>query len=250
MGVYLNKPSLVIEFIGLPGAGKTTIAQNAIESLTTDGYRCFGLSTLDKPESAEKAKGGFLSKFRSLKQFAIACVRYRQIACDAFMYTMQMKPFSFINLRRFFVLIARLRFMVTLMKDDYDFIILDQGLLQYIWSIAVTGERPKNDKYLARLLKGILDEIPLFVIMVDIETEMAVERLVNRPTMRSRFDHMSPSKAQVLLSKHKEIFTQIVDSAGKFQKTGYLNVNGSQPIKQNVGLIVPVIEQTWLVSNA
>lgn len=249
MGVNLNKPSLVIEFIGLPGAGKTTIAQNAIESLTTVGYHCFGLSTLDKPEGSEKAKGGLFSKLRSLKQFAIACLMYRRIAFYAFVYTLQVKPFSLINLRRFFVLMARLRFMMTLMKDDYDFIILDQGLIQYIWSIAVTGERPKNDKYLARLLKSILDKISLFVIMVDIETELAVERIFNRPTMRSRFDHMSPSKAQVLLSKHQEIFTQIVDSTGKFHDTGYLNVNGSQPIKQNVGLIVPFIEQAWQVSN-
>lgn len=246
----MNKPPIVVEFIGLPGAGKTTIAQNAIENLTAAGYRCFGLSTLDRPESSEKAKGGLISKLRMLKQFAIACLMYRHIAIYAFLYTMQVRPLSYINLRRFLVLLARLDFMTTLMDRDYDFIILDQGLLQYIWSIAVTGEGPKNDKYLARVLKSILDEISLFVIMVDVETDLAIERIVSRPTMRSRFDHMPASKAQAILSRHKEIFSQIVDSANTFRDTGYLNVNGSQPIKQNVGLIVPFIEQSRQGSSA
>ncbi len=61
--------------------------------------------------------------------------------------------------------------------------------------------------------------------------------------MRSRFDRMSPSEAKVILSKHREMFTQIVYSADTFRETGYLNVNGSQPVKENVGLIVPFIEQ-------
>ena len=129
------------------------------------------------------------------------------------------------------------------MNDDYDFIILDQGLIQSIWSIAVTGQQPSNGEYLERVLDSILDEIPLFVIMVDIETELAIDRIVSRPTMRSRFDRMLPSQAEAILSKHKEMFSQIVDSADTFRDTGYLNVNGSQPVNRNVSLIVPFIEQ-------
>lgn len=234
---------LVIEFIGLPGAGKTTIAQNTIENLSADGYSCYGLSTLDNPESLEKEKGGLFSKLRMLYYFSISCVLFWRFAINALLFLMQLRPFSLVNLRRFLILLVRLKSVRALMDGNYDFIILDQGLIQYIWSMAVTGEQQINSKYLELVMKSILDEIPLFVIMVDIETELAINRIVSRPTMRSRFDRISPSEAKVILSKHREMFTQIVYSADTFRETGYLNVNGNQPVKENVGLIVPFIEQ-------
>lgn len=236
-------PPLVIEFIGLPGAGKTTIAQIAIEELTAAGYRCFSLSTYSDPESVDKKSGGFFRKLKTLYHFALSCAVYRQFAVNALLYTIHVKPFSLVNLRRFLILLVRLKFMRTLMNGNYDLIVLDQGLIQYIWSIAVTNEQPNNDKYLERVLKSILDEISLFVIIVDVEAELAIERITRRPTMRSRFDRMSSSEAEAMLSRHKDVFAQIVDSADKFRKTGYLNINGSQPIKNNVGLIVPFIER-------
>lgn len=234
---------LVIEFIGLPGAGKTTIAQMVIEELTVAGYQCFSLSTLSSPESIEKRRGGLISKMRTLYQFTLSCVKYRHLARNAFLYTLHVNPFSLVSLRRFFNLLVKLSFIETLMKSNYDLLILDQGLLQNIWSIATTGEQPDNDKYLERLLKNILDEISPFVILVDVESEIAHERIARRPTMRSRFDQMSPSKAEAMLAKHRSVFEQLVDLADKFRETGFINVSGSQPISQNVSLIVPFIKQ-------
>lgn len=239
----MSTAPLVIEFIGLPGAGKTTIAQKAIEYLTSSGYRCFGLSTLDNPEGIEKKKGGFFSKLRTLYNFAFSCVMYRRLAINVFLFAINVKPLRLVNLQRSLLLLVRLKVMKTLMDGNYDLIIIDQGLIQYVWSIAVTGEHPSNIKYLERVLKSILEEISLFVIMVDVETELAVKRIVSRPTMRSRFDRMPASKAEAMLSKHKQIFSQIIDTAHTFRDTGYLNIDGSQPIPKNVSLIVPFIEQ-------
>jgi len=238
----MNAP-LIIEFIGLPGAGKTTIAHLAIENLSKAGYKCFGLSTLENPENLEKKKGGIFSKLKTLYRFVYVCVLHRRFAFNAFLFSMHVKPFSFVNLRRFLILLARLKFLRTLMKDHYDFIILDQGLIQYIWSIAITAKQSLNKGFLNQVLKSILDELSLFVIMVDIETELAVKRIVNRPTMRSRFDRMPSTMAESMLSTHKEIFSQIIQSTDTFKDTGFLSVNGSQPIKKNVGLIVPFLEQ-------
>jgi hypothetical protein len=218
--------------------------------LTNAGYRCFSLSTFRDPESPEKKVGSFFNKLKTVRNFAFACFVYRQLAINALLYTIHMKPFSLGNLRRFLILLVRLRFMRSLMKGSYDLIILDQGLIQYIWSIAVTHQQPNNDKYLARVLKSILDEISLFVIMVDVETELAIERITRRPTNRSRFDRMSPSQAETMLSRHKDMFAQIVEAADKFRKTGYLNVNGNQPIKINVEIIIPFIERARQAHSA
>jgi thymidylate kinase len=245
----LSSQPLLVEFIGVPGAGKTTIAQVAIENLNASGYRCFGLSTLDKPETKEKLKGGILSKLRTTFQFALSCIIYPRIAIDALRFVMQVKPVNFNTIQRYILFMARLKFFSSLIEEDFDFIILDQGLIQYIWSIAVSGEEPTSDRYLAQLVNSLLDEMPLFVILVDIETELAIERIVNRPTMRSRFDRMAPSMAEVWLSTHKEVFSKIIESTGEFKSTGYLNVSGDQPVNTNIGLIIPFIQQARQAST-
>lgn len=249
MGINLNTQTLLVEFIGLPGAGKTTIAQVAIENLNASGYRCYGLSTLDKPETIEKIKGSLFSKLRTMFQFALACILYPRIAMDALRFVLQVKPVSLNNIQRYILFMFRLKFFGSLMDEGFDFIILDQGLIQYIWSIAVSGERPTNNSYLEKLVNSLLVEMPLFVIMVDIETELAIKRIINRPTMRSRFDRMPPSMAEVWLSNHKEVFSQIVDSTGAFKSTGYLNVSGDQPVNTNIGLIIPFIQQARQASS-
>ena len=119
-------PALVVEFIGLPGAGKTTIAQTAIEELTVAGYRCFSLSTLSEPESIEKRSGGFFSKLKTLYHFVLSCAGYRKFAANSLLFTINVRPLSLVNLRRFLILLVRLKSMRTLMESNYDLIILDQ----------------------------------------------------------------------------------------------------------------------------
>lgn len=237
----MNKQPIVIEFIGLPGAGKTTTAQIAIDKLSRVGFRCFGLSTLDKPETLEKKKGGLYSKLKMLNLFVYSCIFHSRIAADALIFVLNVRPIRATNIRRFVQLIARLPQLGNQMKDGYDFIVLDQGLIQAIWSIVITGEHPAANRYLERVLTSILEEFPLFVIMIDVETELAIDRIISRPTMRSRFDRMSALEAETVLSKHKELFEQIVQSTDKFEDTGYLNINGTRPVLENVDLIVPFL---------
>ena len=238
-------PPLVIEFIGLPGAGKTTIAQNVIEELTVAGYRCFGLSTVSNPESIEKKSGGFFGKLQTLYHFLRSCVMYRRLAIHALLYTWQVNPFNLVGLRRFFILIVRLNYIKTVMNENYDLLVLDQGPIQNVWSIATTGRQPKSDKYLQQLLKSILDEVSPLVIKVEIETDLAHARITKRPTMRSRFDRMSPSMAEALLSRHGMVFAELVDLIDRFKGTSHLNVHGDQPVQTNTNLIVPFIKQAW-----
>ncbi len=174
-----NQP-LVIEFIGLPGAGKTTTAQIVIDKLSAAGYRCFGLSTLDKPEALEKEKGGLDNKLKMLTLFVYSCIVHTQITIDMLLFVLQVRPISATNFRRFVLLMVRLTHLKSQMNDGFDFIILDQGLIQSLWSIVVTGEQPAARQYLERVLNGILDEVPLFVIMIDVETELC-HRSNNQP---------------------------------------------------------------------
>ena len=47
-------PPLIVEFTGLPGAGKTTITNAVISELTKEGYDCFPSRTLDNSKTVER----------------------------------------------------------------------------------------------------------------------------------------------------------------------------------------------------
>lgn len=236
---------LIIEFIGLPGAGKTTIVQHMFAELTTAGYQCFSLSSFDNPEPVEKNKGGILSKSKTLVHFLSACLTNPGIARHAFIYAWQVKPRNFENLRRLVVLMARLNYFQTILRKNYDLILLDQGILQYIWSIAVNGKPPEDSRHLQSLLKGVLNTVPSFVVHIDVDVDLAVERIQQRPTARSRFDRMSPMQVSELLTEYNRIFARIINAADYFQDTGFLYINGSQPIHSSVDRIIPFIETQW-----
>ncbi|MGD2027622.1 MAG: AAA family ATPase [Anaerolineales bacterium] len=240
---------LIIEFIGLPGAGKTTIAQHMLAELNKAGYQCFSLSTLENPESVEKNKGGVLSKVGTFSYFLFSCLKDFRMCRDAFLYAWHVRPRRFENFKRFVVLLVRMNDLRTLLKENYDLIVLDQGILQNIWSIAATGDPPKNGKYLRQLLNSVLSQVPEFVVHIDVDVDLAVERIHQRPTMRSRFDRLSPRQAGILLTEYKRIFAQIIHAADYFQDTGFLYVNGSQPVEYSVSRIVPVLEREWQSSG-
>lgn len=233
---------LLVEFVGLPGAGKTTLAQEVIEELAGNGRRCFGHSTLQDPESVHKKSGGVSSKLRTLARFVASCLTHRRVAANAFLYAMQVNPLDPVTLRRLFIFLVRLRYVRKIMDGDHDLLILDQGPIQNLWSIATTGSEPRDEKYLGRALQGVLDELAPFVVLVSVDPELAGERIAQRSTMRSRFDRMSPAEARALLSEHERGFARFVHLADGFGRTGLLRVDGSDPIRNNVGQIVRFVE--------
>lgn len=238
-------PPLLVEFTGLPGAGKTTITRAVLSELATTGYNCFDLSALGTPEAIEKKEGRLFSKLKTFYYFASSCVNHKRIALNVLLYALQVTPLSIVSLQRVVTLLLRLDLIKTMMSDSYDLIVLDQGLIQNIWSITATGNPPANNKYLVRLLKSILDETSPAIILVDVDVELAMERINHRLTMRSRFDKMLPDKAADLLAEHKNVFNQVVNCAAQLKGTCYLNVNGSRPIEKNVTLVVQFIERAW-----
>jgi hypothetical protein len=227
--------------MGLPGAGKTALAQLVLEELTRAGYRSFALSRLDAPETIEKRKGGLFSKFKTLSGLLLSSFLYGSIARSAFLYSLHVRPFNLASLRRFITLLGRLDFIRGLVRSEYEIVLLDQGLLQNVWSLSATGEAPRDDHYLVRLLQAIHDEFSPLIVGVHVGADLATERVTTRPTMRSRFDTLPASRTQSLLARQQDVISKILDLSASLQEDACLDVNGGRPLDQNVRIIVPFI---------
>lgn len=224
---------LFIEFAGLPGAGKTTIARDVVSELTNMGYRCFCNRNLYDGDVVENPSPRRLfSKLDSLLHLVRSCIRHRRVAVDALACALRTKPRNFAGFQRAAQLLIRLDYIKSTLEDSYDLVIFDQGLIQYMWSISATGEL-LPDKYLVRLLKSVLNEVSSVIIFVNIDVASAIARVSERSTMSSRFDTMPLDQAEQLLARQKVCFDKIIGWSYGIQENHYLTVDGRQPVKKN-----------------
>jgi thymidylate kinase len=230
----------IVEFAGLPGAGKTTIARAALAELETLGIRCFSNESLVRRNAVRQKSTRLSGKVGTLGQLVLGGVRYKRVTVNllrCIAHTRSLSPASLTRAANLLVLLNGIR---SVPADRYDLILLDQGLVQYIWSIFVAGDLPP-ERDLHRLLTTIFKEIPLAVIFVQIDVDDAVSRIRQRKTQSSRFDDFSPPQAREYLSKYRSVFDNIRCWSFGPAGTGSLDIDGSRPISHNVRRIIPFI---------
>lgn len=224
----------LIEFVGLPGAGKTTIAQAFVDAMRKRGLKCYCRHDPAHAVPVARSSRQILSKLSTLCKMLGQGLRHRAIAAKALRYSTQMRPRKLENVTRAFKLLAILDSMESLLAQDYDVIVLDQGVIQGLWSIAVNGSMP-DDGQLRQVLASILSELPLRLVHVDTSLDLVLERMSQRVTMNSRFDKLEPNEAAQALQKVDSFFDKVIELGPKFQQLPYLIINGEEPVERNVG---------------
>jgi thymidylate kinase len=233
---------LIVEFVGLPGAGKTTVSKTLASSLQIDSKRVLILEDIEKSCGWGKGKRG-KNRIQKVIGLASATVRHWNASLESVLYASQVKP---LNAESFICLttVPRLLEMVqkTVSSKSCDVVLLDQWLIQNIWSVGVTGEiTPTN--FLERLIRkyGYFD-IPVLVVHFDLDVNTAVNRIQCRSTTESRFDKMQAEKAHAILLKHCSSLTEIIRY---IEDVGIpvLKVDAAQTAQKNSQLIL-----SWISS--
>lgn len=245
MGVIVTMAPVYFEFTGLPGAGKTTISKAVAHKLTGMNYKYYVNSSVSKTHIVGQVGfGRIFNKLETFYDLISSCILYKYVALNALICAIQTRPLSLVSFLRAAKLLIRLNFIKTIMRENYDLVILDQGLLQYMWSISAI-DNPLPEKHFIRLLKSLVAEISLAIVLIEIDVDIAIERINNRPTMTSRFDKMPLKKTEKLLMKQQDFFKQVVNWSGDLKDIRYLVVDGNHSVKKNTNTIVNFIEQTW-----
>jgi len=184
-----------IEFIGNPGSGKSTLG-NIVASNLSKKTKVYNLS-----KRISNGKQGIkqLLKIYYLLRFLIS------------------RPILFVNLflsilrteqpsnKLSFKLSANIIYLISLIqmlnKSDYDYIILDQGIIQALWSIKYEAKKRFECSNILKLLPE-----NYFLIFVEVEEDVLLERLKNRGENFSRFEKNNKS---IDLKKSDNMFEEL-----------------------------------------
>lgn len=225
-----NNGALICEFIGLPGAGKTTVRTSVQKALSDQGLRL-----ADWADLFHWYKN--LGLFRRLR---LSCRFGPQLAGDLVLFlnlALSLRPLTLYRLKsalRWSLWDCRLRSFLEVRAPDV--CLLDQWLLQEIWSLELFGTGA-SDKAKLRLLRHLLRRDPDHCyVLFDISTAEAAHRLAVRVPPRGRLDNQEEDWVCQQLIKHQGQLDQTMLEV-RDQTDRFLEIDGRQEAAKSAGII-------------
>lgn len=232
----MNQP-LLIELVGLPGAGKTTVEHKLIEELKQQNIKYIATPGLRKKCRQD------IPSYKKFWEFSIILLKNFDLVIYLFIFALYIKPLnieSFRLVKQFFFTLQLINYKN---KSMYDVMILDQGLINNIWSIIISGNS-FNSKVLCTIIRKLIDRKAMerFIFM-EIDVETAVERIENRVTTDSRFDRMDNESIKRVLYKSKGFMNEIIKLTSESEKVDILEINAEDEITYKIKYIADWIQE-------
>jgi hypothetical protein len=210
--------SIIVEFVGMPGSGKSTLAHATAELLRARGLPVWEPTyamdhqTPHGPRQLRKlshAVSALLTRRRSAVAFAAAALRSGQ---------RHPGELGAVMVNWWYLLDVHRRAMVTPGVH-----LLDQGLLQALWSLGYGARHPKAAFDNAPTM---LPRSPRYmVVSLRVATETALERVRARPNGESRVDReVSAGRGELALARARTMADSVDGLADRLASEGVLTV--------------------------
>lgn len=230
----MGKP-LVIEFVGLPGAGKTTVLHQVAPQLKAEKFSIAQRSEILQSWQKQSVLQKILKLIpQSQDQWSVLL--------HSLAFAAQVKPTnrqSFSKASRIFSNAKRL----DAIRPDYQFVLLDQGVLQETWSVGITGTPPAPTA-LRQVLSTFVKSRSIAIVYFNIDAETALQRIQARSTASSRFDQMQSDVARSRLVQYQPLLEEIV-SCSRSLGVPILEVDSTRPIEEKAEKITH-----WIINQA
>jgi len=227
-----NRKVKIIEFIGLPGAGKTTLASEVIAELTKTGYYCHNHEQVFKNPAIS-------NKWLNAMWFYLKNIKFTALL---FLYTLLSSPLNRGHLQYNFGRLQQLMKMIVMFEKSLEkagtapVMIFDQGLVQCIWSItSLSGSVHK--KFLKRCVALKKQIFPAIIVYVHTDPDTAARRIAERQSS-CIFDHLSTADTKQLFCEQKGIFPGIISTLQEIYNPVVFNIEGNGFFKDNVDSLV------------
>jgi thymidylate kinase len=200
-----RKVAIVIEFVGSPGAGKTTSCQFFADMLEKKNLKVCQSQDIKE----------YIRELNLLKKLVLFSETMLLKGHLFFLFPMVLAMNKVLSLHALYRYVRLAVFNQALTKmvksKGLDFVLLDQWVIQEFWS-ATIFKLNNFDKVLNQLQKFYLETDLVFYF--NINPEVASERITGRNTNLSRFDGMPPEKRVEALSKYNKYLYQLYEQSG------------------------------------
>jgi thymidylate kinase len=226
--------SLVVEFVGLPGAGKTTAARPVIEQLMAHGYTCGSRARIGRGESSRAAHYGRLGRF------------YLQHAGElgaAVRLGLSGPQFSTARVRQALKLSVWSYRLQAVRASGYDVTILDQGPVQQACSTMLHGRIGSEMAVNAALRSMLLGaKVTFAFVYFDIDVDLAAARIAHRPGGERSFGRLKGEEAKLRLAIYRQHLDSLLEFAESATGAVRYRVDGARPAEQACPQILDFIE--------
>lgn len=212
---------IVVEFVGLPGAGKSTVAALLERAIASRGWSWGNREMVNGVPLLRMVHYRRLIEFY-LQHPAEVRTAVRLGSAVRFLTPFRlMQAIKYISVWSYRLALARRR--------QYQFLILDQGVVQDAWSLLLRGPW-RDDIVQGAVSRTILGSGLTYVLVYfDVGVDLAVQRIAQRPTNASRFDLLDQAEAVRQLNRQRarleELFTRVIETTG----ARYCRVDATQP---------------------
>lgn len=222
---------MIVEFIGLPGAGKTTLFTEVGRRLAARGLPCVSLRLAAAAGAADvQQKHRFLSRKpnrQSLFGFVAFAQKYPELMDHLYRPDPNVEGLVLWNLET----LSQMHFARIGGVQD-KLVIADEGLVHR--GVAMALDQP-DDLAFARFLKALPSDFAL--IHLDVTPERALENALGRdrklpPLVQASSEHQALERLQRLHELNQTACRAYRNSAPYFGR-----VNGMQPIAESANLL-------------
>jgi predicted kinase len=220
---------LIVEFAGLPGAGKTTTAERAAALLQARGYRCAW-----RPALATRAGDRLSHRVRFLW---FRLVHWR-IVVDGLRHALAIRPVRFSRARYTKHLLFLAYYQRQQLDGDYDIVLMDQSVVQTMWASTV-GHATLKPRAIRAALRTLYRTVSgsMAFIRFEIDPATAARRVVGRAAAPKRFDNLPLAEVERTFVSRQETLGSITRQAIEITGAPSLAVDGALPSDANAARV-------------
>lgn len=219
-----HRSPLVAEFVGLPGAGKTTVADRVVAELSAVGLACGSRFSVHEQDIHP------VLHYLRLGLFYLRDLPELRASLELIRTSHPVTPAKIAQSFRFLSLWAYRLQLLT--GRGYQTVLLDQGVVQGAWSLMLRN--PWQEEAIGDAVRRIIrsTQLPYCLVYFDVPIETALDRISQRTSLDSSFDRLEKSEARRRMQLHssglERLFLQTVQSTG----LPYIRVDATKPVAE------------------
>ncbi|MFH0946843.1 MAG: hypothetical protein V2A76_16745 [Planctomycetota bacterium] len=210
----------VIEFLGLPAAGKTTLALAVADILRAEGVRVFLPAVHEVHPS-----GGVRNKASRLAFLCGRFLRHPAALWRAFAAIRRTRQETHADLRTVLENLVTVAWLAERARAEGGVHLFDQGVFQAVWSVGLNAAYFDAKRHLTRLPR------PDLLVLVTVEPQSGLSRLAARAEDGSRLGQVIHGQPHLYVhaSNVLDAVREAADGLARERKIRIMSLDGTSP---------------------